>query len=357
MCQATNPIPTLVDAKAITFGLQESNGCRQMLPVKVDHVQDVDNSDTTPSIEGETKTLLLPSILRKSSYVTKTSTLKRAKRCHSVPGLIAAEEEEDSTGFSRASSIKSIQSSDDVKCLVGEDYECNELQDCSRRAVSFDGRVLVQEFSRLPGEHERTWYTEQELRGFLLAVLRLNKDYDRQHYWGRGFFSPAPPSHTVMHSHPALVVNDDDKDDEPTIQGEIKRILIVDSHDMSLRLFAKSFQMAFPHATITTAKTGQDALNRCLDGVSFDIILVEERLSLFHHQTSHSAGSGFLQALHQNHCQRNSLKIGVSAHVDHDQAALMESGADFCWSKPPPPLNKATVEEIFQALVGKRGKA
>ena len=85
------------------------------------------------------------------------------------------------------------------------------------------------------------------------------------------------------------------------------------------------------------------------------IILVEERLRLFHRLSG--SGSTFLRALKRTQCQPNSLCIGVSAHLEQDEAVIQQSGADFCWSKPPPALNEATVEELFQALLVKRGKA
>jgi len=143
---------------------------------------------------------------------------------------------------------------------------------------------------------------------------------------------------------------------------EIQNILIVDPHDIFLALFSRRLEEAMQHSVnIVTAHSSEEALNLC-SKQSFDVIFTEERLSLFHRHTSGTkvtSGSALLGHLREHAPKefQNTLMIGISAHWQSDRATLAKSGADFCWSKVPPPvLNQNMLEELLYALLSKRGK-
>lgn len=117
----------------------------------------------------------------------------------------------------------------------------------------------------------------------------------------------------VRFNHPALGCDDEiDTDDaekiiQEALSREIRNVLLVDVHEIFLALFTKSLKCLFPHISVTTARSGEEAIARIeaaqkafplRDGGSlhgFDIILVEERLALL--PTQHLlAGSKSMQA-------------------------------------------------------------
>lgn len=168
----------------------------------------------------------------------------------------------------------------------------------------------------------------------------------------------------------------------------IQTILIVDSSLVCLSLFAKGLHWMLPHATITLARTQDEAL-KYFAGVNFDVVIVEERLKPIarsqhshhrHHQSHHhyhrnrhdhsgtNSGSGLLREMmqqrkkecryrHSNNCLQNQeiLYIGVSAHFDADATKLREHGADVVWPKPPPLMDCHLRDDILQVLHRKRG--
>lgn len=149
---------------------------------------------------------------------------------------------------------------------------------------------------------------------------------------------------------------------ESSLHREIRRILMVDPHDIFLALFSKRLHQAMPHPVeILTAHSSDEALDLCSKH-SFDVIITEERLSLFHRHTGGTkvtSGSALLGHLRQHAPQQfqSTLLIGVSAHWQTDHATMVNSGADYCWSKAPAPtLNKAMLEELLHTLLMKRGK-
>jgi len=173
------------------------------------------------------------------------------------------------------------------------------------------------------------------------------------------------------------------------LRQEIRRILMVDPHDIFLALFSKRLQQALPHVTIVTAHSSEEALQvlRQPQQQPFDVIITEERLSLFHRHSSlqfsnlantnasssissptmdskpqtpaPASGSALIGHLKQ-HCSQqyqHSLLIGVSAHWPSDHLIMQQSGADYCWSKAPPPtFHQNLLEELLHTLLLKRGK-
>ncbi|CAB9522952.1 expressed unknown protein [Seminavis robusta] len=296
----------------------------------------------------------LVSILHPSSYDDSCNPLKSCKSTTSVPGLVAVRDVEESSAVSRGSSTDSLQDS-------WNDPE--HVQEPPKPKLSFHPRVVVHEFHRLPGSKQALWYSGAELREFQREAVSLVQQHDRKHW--SGFFRRGPAK--FSHCHPALGFSSDDSDDavdqaqddqaeDQSAANQVRRILIVDTHDLSLKLLAKGFQRAFPRATVSMAKRSNEAMDLCqIEGNYYDIVVVEERLSLFWNRSE--SGSAFLRSvLHLRQTQQwRPLCIGLSAHIDCDRATLKESGADICWCKPPPDLkNSATVRGLLEALKAKR---
>ena len=147
------------------------------------------------------------------------------------------------------------------------------------------------------------------------------------------------------------------------LRREVHCILMVDPHDIFLTLFSKRWQEALPHVTIVTAHSSDEAL-QVVSKQTFDIIVVEERLSLFHRQhrganNKLTSGSALISHLKRELHHQPCLLIGVTAHWQSDHATMAQSGADFCWPKAPGPTfrnNRALLEELLHTLLLKRGK-
>jgi hypothetical protein len=205
------------------------------------------------------------------------------------------------------------------------------------------------------------------------------------------------------------------------IRDEIKSILIVDTHDIFLRLLTKGILSIFPHANVTTAHDAIEASNAIqiakqksiTDGNNgdnynthgFDIIIIEERLRFFQNSKTkslsdndvgqdsekvrnshypvtgsvfiHQLRSEYLQILHDMKkidnednvskdsnnednasitCPRFPLLVGMSAYIHHDEYQLKESGSDFVWGKPPPPMDQELRNEMLRFILIKRGR-
>lgn len=145
------------------------------------------------------------------------------------------------------------------------------------------------------------------------------------------------------------------------LRGEIRNILMVDPHDIFLSLFSKRLQEALPHVRILKAHSADEAL-QALSKQTFDMFITEERLSLFFkcaRSTKLGSGSALLSHLRNSRALQTQrmLLIGVSAHWQSDHATMAQSGADYCWSKAPPPtLHKALLEGLIHTLLLKRKK-
>jgi CheY-like chemotaxis protein len=145
------------------------------------------------------------------------------------------------------------------------------------------------------------------------------------------------------------------------VQNEIRNILLVDPHDICLALFTKAMKAVLPLANVSLARSSQEALEHMSSGKRFDIILVEERLKLFHGQSNNkkekcNAGSELIRTLISLGVT-GALFVGVSAHLDRDRDALERGGADLCWSKPPPLMDLGLRNSLLKSLLLKRGRA
>ena len=248
------------------------------------------------------------------------------------------------------------------------------LNASSNNRISFDPHIWVREFERSETERQSIWYTPQELTTFKVQALNRIIAYDG------GELIPTGTGRMIHHnnnnkkalfSHAALQVESssatattrttppaDDLFRMAVLQNEIRRILIVDPHDICLKLFAKTLRLAFPKIVeITTASSSKEAASYLHNNNnrSFDIAIVEERLGLFHRQDGKEAsGSSLLRDISSSH--HKTLLIGVSARLPQDGERLQQAGADFLWPKPPPPLTPRLVDEMLQVLLLKRGR-
>jgi hypothetical protein len=184
---------------------------------------------------------------------------------------------------------------------------------------------------------------------------------------------------------------------QDAVSREIRNVLLVD-HEICLALFTKSLRyMLGPHISITTARSGEEAITRIegcrkafplRDGGSlhgFDLILVEERLGSFPMQSLASIDKQSVQSAGDDSVQRRTMKsgsalvrsiaqeeqnfiasggergrcallIGVSARFTEDQDVLRKSGADILWGKPPPKMDKEQRNHLLKVLMKKRGR-
>ena len=243
-----------------------------------------------------------------------------------------------------------------------------------KRRISFDERVSVREFQR------NSWHmihdSEQlsPIGGGRTVINPVPEvivcpQGPQQHSLSFPHYLPSPPSSprnkTTIHHDINSNSNSNSDASYTLLQGllqhEIRRVLMVDPHDIFLTLFSKRLQQAMVHVQIFTAHSSEEALELCARQ-SFDMIITEERLSLFHRHTggpkiaSGSALLGHLR-LHSPKQFQHALLIGVSAHWQSDHATMVKSGADYCWSKAPAPtLNQSVLEELLHTLLLKRGR-
>lgn len=208
---------------------------------------------------------------------------------------------------------------------------------------------------------------------------------------------------------------------------EIRNVLVVDSHDLCCTLLTKSLSSVWPHATIMIARTADAAiqiwkekhLHSSNHGNRIDLVIIEERLYLFHNwqnrrkqqqqqqqqiqkdldhnvttKTSNAAikdekssmqsGSELIQIFsgkkniigcsslekdatatttmneksNKNSAIPPPLIIGISAHLKQDEQKLKSGGADLLWQKPLPSLqhNPSILDEVLQTILTKRNK-
>ena len=208
-----------------------------------------------------------------------------------------------------------------------------------QRQVKIDPRIWVREFHRAPGEN--IWYTPEEMGSFKQEAVQRILAYTEVLPTGTGRTVPCAFSGRALFSHKALSM----EVEEPSREETIKSILVVDPHEICLKLFAKSFQQALPSVSITTAQSYQEALGHA-SVAHFDLIVVEERLQ-------GTSGALLIQRLAKN-C-RDSLFIGVSAHPEQD-ALRLRFQADVVWPKPPPPIDTNCMNRLRRLLRAKRSR-
>mmetsp|Transcript_14255 Transcript_14255/g.21267 ORF Transcript_14255/g.21267 Transcript_14255/m.21267 type:complete len:653 (-) Transcript_14255:2021-3979(-) len=283
------------------------------------------------------------------------------------------------------------------------------------KKIGFDPHVWIYEYNPQFSVDE-LWFTDEELAEFkheAIQRVRLRSAANSSTVLptgtGRiievssgGSSNANKGAGPVRFNHPALGCDDEvDTDDvekmiQDALSREIRSVLLVDVHEIFLALFTKSLKSLFPHISVTTARSGEEAITRIeaaqkafplRDGGSlhgFDIILVEERLGSLPTQR-HLAGSNCpFQAAGDDSVQRRrmtsgselihsivrgeqrfmasgersrcALLIGVSARFTEDKDVLKKSGADVIWAKPPPEMNTNQRNHLLKVLMKKRGR-
>ncbi|CAB9522951.1 expressed unknown protein [Seminavis robusta] len=222
-----------------------------------------------------------------------------------------------------------------------------------RRRISFNERVSVREYDG------NSWVSAMEMEQL----------------------SPASSSKRVV-AIPHVIAFPNDAEDSTTIsatttgsmstslhlmlQQEVRNILMVDPHDIFMTLFSKKWKQALPHVHIVTAHSSEEALHlfyqqKQQQRRAFDVVIAEERLTLFHRRGRSGnklmSGSALISHLKKQDTADPCLLVGVSAHWQTDHATMVQSGADFCWSKAPlPTLSQTLLEEMLHRLLMKRGQ-
>lgn len=296
--------------------------------------------------------------------------------------------------------------------------------------VSFASRVRVLEFERSKDEEGSNglggWFTPLELAKFKAeAVRQMREERARLFIGGRtksirgadtfatrimpvvtpsaAFATPIMPVVTPS-TAPKL---------KPSITQEIQNILVIDAHDIFLKLFSKALKEMMPHVKVVTAKSAIEALRQIeisklsrgnrLDTPThgFDIVVAEERLNnpptstrnymartdsaskevhssspdcvggLFLENKQESAknisytGSQLIGFLNQQEkvaemkgvlAMQRTFLIGVSAFLEDDSKKLRNAGANLLWSKPPPRMDNTLRDTVLSAVLKKRGK-
>lgn len=249
---------------------------------------------------------------------------------------------------------------DSVPSMVSMSSSEGSLPDLPRR-VGFDPRVWVCEFQRDKTELMNTWFSSSEMDRFKRHAIDRIHSYSQLVPTGTGRLVRKPICSKAFFTHPALSLSNDE--DVLAIQKvartEINNILVIDPHDLCAKLFKKLLQKVFPHATVVTVKSSDEAINRikrCAPKNSFDIVLVEERLKLNMQDRKDHQGSGSALIRLLKEQEPKTLFIGVSAHYVQDKQKLEDGGADLTWSKPPPPGDCAMRSEILKKVLFLRGK-
>ncbi len=292
------------------------------------------------------------------------------------------------------------------------------------KTIRFDPRIWVHEV-QLPPVEQR-WYNQSDMNRFKCeAILRIQKwssKIQRRHSMGPTIFSTGTgrivsidkgssphddftsmeeltkKGNKVIYTNPALSCEAEDDDEEITnmarlltmrqnaLVHEFKTVLIIDSHDIFLRLLSKGIKLLLPNAEVVTACTVEHAcrqiekanLSRKGGKVEqyshgFDLILVEERLK-HHVQPKHQVarnvqppcnGSSLIAKIKmeidnlpfvQKHTLRHPLIIGISAYLDNDRRSLEASGADLVWGKPPPKMDDEMRMSLLKKIMLKRNR-
>ena len=387
-----------------------------------------------------------------SSTIRSSSSLRRVNSENSIASSVETERKRVT-----AITLASVASVTSEKEIRAEDSNGNKtykkksltrhpsLEMCTamNKEISFEPRVWVVEYEQDEGSK---WFTHEELDSFKCeAIERIRRRHAQQQLVPSGTGRVVPMqmvqrtgSGRALFTDPALSCNDEDNDDEDeapadttrrtqtasaaatagpshvpfgvsasderriqrALLSEIRNILVVDPHDMFLKLFAKALHASFHHVIVTTATSAEEALRRIAAAKvvfpqseggathGFDIIIVEERLQLFQR---HRRGAGSNRREQQTAgddqeqrqipasgsaliCQitgeqqralelvgnkkrpRCSLLVGVSAHIQLDGDKLSQAGADLVWGKPPPPFDDELKLKILRAVLAKRAK-
>lgn len=283
---------------------------------------------------------------------------------------------------------KSSKETGVVPCSYGAESEkasADSTEDVMiPRRIAFDPRVWVREFHRSPHESASTWYTSKDMESFKkLAVERILWYQSTTDIIGTGTGRTIQRSSPTrrrgpIYSHAALTLDGEIESDifmrKRVLEKELSSILIVDPHDLCLQLLSKTIKRALSKKSyVVTATSSKEALQLLEQGERFDMIIVEERLRLFRQSAMSgkvdtavaakrsggnvvSSGAALLDRFSRSQCTRRALLIGMSAHMKEDRALLQSSGADFCWPKPPPPIDEKLVDDLVKTLLIKRNR-
>jgi len=234
------------------------------------------------------------------------------------------------------------------------------------------------EYERTPEEVEKTWFSPEELEHFRKqTIARLVAHNTELLPSGTGFVvqRKSIPTKAVfaMPSMSSVAEDDDDADESDVVDAvnaEIQNVLVVDPHDICAKLFARDLKRMIPDVNVSKACSSEEARKRMEETKRFDVVIVEERLKLFHRhatdqwmttaETGHASGSEFIHALAKERAEcppeDNCLFIAVSAHLDKDKQKMQKNGADFIWAKPPPKMDEIVRDVLLKALLVKRKK-
>eukprot|EP00548_Thalassiothrix_antarctica_P000088 CAMPEP_0194140284 /NCGR_PEP_ID=MMETSP0152-20130528/9839_1 /TAXON_ID=1049557 /ORGANISM="Thalassiothrix antarctica, Strain L6-D1" /LENGTH=299 /DNA_ID=CAMNT_0038838467 /DNA_START=521 /DNA_END=1420 /DNA_ORIENTATION=- len=244
----------------------------------------------------------------------------------------------------------------------------SESEDSLVNKVRFDPRVWVHQFQREKEELITTWFSGDEMDRFKQRAIERVWSFTELVPTGTGRLVRKPFGNSkALFTNPALLA-DDEEDNliiNRMVRIEVRRILVIDPHDLCAKLFKKSLRKIFTNAEITTAISSGEAL-RCIEckggNNSFDLFLVEERLKIVQGREDHNcSGSGLIKLLKKKYNgsierSRHALFIGISAHFEQDKDKLLKGGAALTWPKPPPGLDEAMRNRILKELLVTRGK-
>lgn len=335
-------------------------------------------------------------------------------------------------GRSDMSSISSKKNNDSTRVS----FECNlqssmtrhiSHEQIGRKKIRFDPRIWVHEYQQAPDVLEG-WYTPNDMDRFKHEVLHRIRRYEAQKQrlpvsqkkkrtipqidilssgTGRiiSLGQSARRSHRsvrAIYTNPALTAEAESSDDEDSEQccekdkvisrshqtlddiarTEIRRVLLVEPHDIFARLLTRGIRDMLPQTQIICTRTGEEALE-CIswakkisqrkgESIEFDLIIAEERLHVANDlrygqvqsSRSESSGSALLSLLNDQQSQpsdssfvrRVPVLIGMSAYIEQDGHKLESSGSDFVWSKPPPKMDKILKAALIRRLMQKRNK-
>ena len=324
------------------------------------------------TVLGLVRHVSLPEAAFRKPLTTPLVSILRTKKrpselsLESTPSLVSLKDEGEDSSQSSAEASAVEKYSQPFRRSVSEPTTLNS------KAISFDPNIWVREFERTQEEHELTWHSNEDMERFkrhALALIMMARQQTDFIATGTGRMVQRPIS-KAMFTHTALTLDGPDDAGEAlktekyrcaVAHNEIRNVLLVDPHDICLALFAKAITALFPLAKVSLARSNQEALEHMSSGKRFDIILVEERLKLFHGQSNNkkersNSGSELIRTLISLGAT-GALFVGVSAHLERDQNALERGGADLCWSKPPPLMDLRLRNNLLKSLLLKRGRA
>ena len=275
-----------------------------------------------PSLEKDLAPKAFPLVPKLSDDIANTSILR--KRCDKISSI-----ESDLPSLA-ASAVSSVEESPRIR---------------------FDPRVWIRVFER--PKDEEIWYSREDLAAFQReAVWRIRAHSETQLLpTGTGRMVTTAGCNRLLFSHVALQPEPDDAVEQ--LRQHIHKILIVDPHDICQKLFMKSWKRLLPKVEVECVSNSDEA-QRVLEKKEFDLVLIEERLKLFHRQQSsnvhHASGAALFEVLRPR--LSTTLVIGVSSHPKEDAPCWMD--ADYFWPKPPPPMSESLADDMLQTLLRKR---